>query len=170
MSAHDQVEALKRAVAAIVGRLPHHQTAGQRWPEMFGARLGAVHQGAFRVHYNPPDPAARERARGLLDRILTPSQREEYRNTGRFTETVGGVRYRLGRGIEVLSDADEVVEAWCTYPLGLCVEDILIAQLLHLRCSPEALRRQAHVRAALVSRNAYATHRFPLRPSPHRYR
>jgi hypothetical protein len=110
MSAHDQVEALKRAVAAIT-------------------------RAQFRVH--TPDPAVRERARTLLNRLITAAQREDYRYTGRFIETVGGVRYRLGRAIEVLGDAGEVVETWCTYPVGLCIEDVLIAQLLHLRSSPE---------------------------------
>jgi len=97
------------------------------------------------LRVNAPVLAARERARALLDRLLTPAQREEYRSTGRFTETVGEVLYRLGGNIEVLGDAGEVVERWCTYPVGLCIEDVYIAQLLHLRSSPEVLRRLANV-------------------------
>jgi hypothetical protein len=166
MSTHDQVEALKRAVAAVT-RVEFRST-WQRWLETFDyGPLGGFRQGAAGVHVNTPDPAAPKRARALLDRLMTPAQREEYRNTGRFTETVRGVRYRLGGRIEVLGDADEVVERWCTYPVGLCLEDVYIAQLLHLRSSPEALRTQAHVRAPAGFRNADARLQFLLHRNIH---
>lgn len=122
--------------------------------------------------FKAPVSAAVTRARGLLRRLLSPQQWREFENEGRITERIGSKEYvvRPGRMIEVraargIAEArrplwrageegppmPRLVERWCVNPAAvdgdarLLPEDMAIAQLLHLRADPKALRRTANV-------------------------
>ncbi len=94
---------------------------------------------------------ARERARGLLKRLLTTEQWTEFEKMGRVTEWIGNRKFVLipGEMIEVRG-ACGIDEIWCAQIGGiekylLPTEDSLIAQLLHLRADPDELRDVANV-------------------------
>ncbi len=96
--------------------------------------------------------AAKERARILLKSVLTPSQWREYEEQGTITiSSQSGRRYRLDnrtivRNISRLDENDQVVELLCCHPTeDLPVEDVLVAQKLHLECAEESFRRTANI-------------------------
>lgn len=93
-----------------------------------------------------------DRAEVLLDRLLSPEQREARRRYGSFVETIAGTHYRInsqpGGGVDVLAGgAGEFLEHWCVYAAGhgCPAADHTITLLLMLRGDPAALRREANV-------------------------
>lgn len=98
---------------------------------------------------------ATERARALLKSVLTLDQWREYEQHGTITiSSQSGVRYRLDkrsrvRNITRLGPGGNKVELLCCHPLeDLPIEDVLLAQKLHLECAEESFRKTANITPA----------------------
>jgi hypothetical protein len=103
--------------------------------------------------------AASARARQLLLGELDPVQRAQFLAEGYFV-VIGrrGRRYRIrpavSANIDVLRRSGRVLERLCVHPEGayrMPVEDVMLAQLLHLRHSEAELLRIANHHAALAA-------------------
>lgn len=101
-----------------------------------------------------PETAQRsmERARGLLKSLLRPEQWAEFQRTRKFTERIGEDEFEVTPGGMISRRRGTLAERWCINPDPYAdkndympVEDMAIAQLLHLRAGPEKLRAQANV-------------------------
>lgn len=99
-------------------------------------------------------PSARERARALLKRALSPSEWAEFERTCTITvNSQQGRRYKLhgdmgrSRNVRRYSDSDQLVEILCAHPVDslIPIEDVLLAQKLHLECNEEEFRRIANI-------------------------
>lgn len=105
------------------------------------------------VHKDSPAARqARERARTLLRSILTPDQWREYERDGTITiSSQSGQRYQLNnkgrvRNITRLNQGNVAVEYLCCHPVDdVPIEDVLIAQKLHLECAEESFRKTANI-------------------------
>lgn len=101
---------------------------------------------------------AKRRSLSLLMRLLSPAQRQEFRQFGHFHVTGGasGNRYRIRPGtfanIDVLYPSGRVKHRLCAHPAGdVPVYDVMAAQMLHLQepvCEQRFLR-QANVHLAI---------------------
>ncbi|HEY9530775.1 MAG TPA: hypothetical protein VIQ55_05260 [Burkholderiales bacterium] len=83
------------------------------------------------------DRRARERARQLLLRCLTPGQRAEFERTGTFkVRGRSGQHYRITYGttanIEVLAPSGTVCRRLCAGPVGVPIPAMMLAQKLML--------------------------------------
>jgi hypothetical protein len=103
--------------------------------------------------------AAAARARALLLGELDPVQREQFLAEGFFVH-IGrrGVRYRIRTGIsaniDVLRRSGRVRERLCVHPMGagrMPAEDVMLAQLLHLRHAEAELLEIANHHPALAA-------------------
>lgn len=149
------------SLASTIGNLGALGLGGMiHWPNVAGA-LGLAPDivgGLPKL----PDPAAVTRARGLLRRLLSADQWREFEREGRITERIGDRHFviRPGGMIEVQTPRPTIrghayggsrIERWCVNPdavdgdARLPPEDMAIAQLLHLRADPTALRNMANV-------------------------
>lgn len=96
--------------------------------------------------------SAAAKARTLLLSVLSPEQRAEYTKSKTFIVrgNAGGL-YRITHGrignVIVLNAADfKPTHALCAHPDGVPIEDVLVAQLLHLRDDEAAFGRVANWR------------------------
>lgn len=127
----------------------------------------ALTQGAFPVraqavygHYYPRDlrdigaspwgAEAEERAKQLLFRLLTETQRSAYESTRYFKqEGPEGRWYKLGDDLQVKvyerQEDTNAIENWCAFLPNTPSADTLSAQLLLIRSDPSRLRSQAVV-------------------------
>jgi len=109
------------------------------------------------------DRRAKRRALSLLMRLLTPEQREEFRNC-RYFHVIGGstgVRYRIRvapfANIDTLRADGKVRHRLCAFPAGdVPVYDVMAAQMLHLQdpATEQRFLQRANVHAALTEERA----------------
>lgn len=101
---------------------------------------------------------AKRRSLSLLMRLLSPQQRQEFRQFGHFHVAGGasGNRYRIRPGtfanIDVLYASGRVKHRLCAHPAGdVPVYDVMAAQMLHLQdpLSEPRFLRQANVHLAI---------------------
>lgn len=101
---------------------------------------------------------AKRRSLSLLMRLLSPQQRQEFRQFGHFHVNGGasGNRYRIRPGtfanIDVLYPSGRVKHRLCAHPAGdVPVYDVMAAQMLHLQDPQSEPRflRQANVHLAI---------------------
>lgn len=99
---------------------------------------------------------AEDKAERLLESVLSPEQRDEFKRLSSFrVHTPGGNTYRIHRGwagnlkrVEVDGqDREKVVESLCIHPANGKIPDCdnLVAQLMLLRTNEEQLRSVANI-------------------------
>ncbi len=85
------------------------------------------------------DCRARRKSLALLLRLMSPEQRQQFRQSGSFYVVGGstGDLYRIRSGkianIDVLRDESRVKWSLCAHPKGVPMYDVMAAQLLHLQ-------------------------------------
>jgi hypothetical protein len=85
------------------------------------------------------DCRARRKSLALLLRLMSPQQRQQFRQSGSFYVVGGssGTLYRIRSGkianIDVLRDESKVKWRLCAHPRGVPLYDVMAAQLLHLQ-------------------------------------
>jgi hypothetical protein len=82
-----------------------------------------------------PDLAALAKARALLERALTPEQRNDLFARGYFYVKGKRFTYRIREGhsgnVDALDSSDRVISRFCAHPLGrVPVYDVMLAQKL----------------------------------------
>ncbi|WP_019140183.1 hypothetical protein [Noviherbaspirillum massiliense] len=101
---------------------------------------------------------ARRRALGLLVRLMSQEQREEFRRSGQF-HVIGGssgthyrIRVAMFANIDVLHPDGRVKHRLCAHPAGdVPVYDVMAAQMLHLQdpTTEHRFLQQANIHPAL---------------------
>lgn len=103
-------------------------------PSLVSPNLRSVKSAEMRM-----DCRARRKSLALLLRLMSPEQRQQFRQSGSFYVVGGstGVLYRIRSGkianIDVLRDESRVKWRLCAHPKGVPMYDVMAAQLLHLQ-------------------------------------
>lgn len=157
---------LLQSVRQLLSRLGGHGATGNSAQRMQGL-YRRVREHALETFRNSElggfedihrERRAKRRSLSLLMRLLTPQQRQEFRQFGHFhvDGAASGNRYRIRPGtfanIDVLYPSGRVKHRLCAHPAGdVPVYDVMAAQLLHLQdpLSEARFLRQANVHLAI---------------------
>jgi hypothetical protein len=98
--------------------------------------------------YQMPNPAASARARALLERALTPQQREDLCARGCFYVKGKRFTYRIREGhsgnVDALDSTQRVIARFCAHPIGrVPVYDVMLAQKLWIETDENMFLREA---------------------------
>ena len=98
--------------------------------------------------------AVQERAERLLMSVLTPAEQRQMRTDGHVMFTVEGGdqparHYKVRRGshgnIKRCDASGRELESWCVQPSGVPVDDVVAAQIVHLKYDEASIRAKANI-------------------------